>query len=344
MKLPNGYGSVTKLSGKRRRPYVVRKTVGWKYDDANGKVVQDVVIIGYAATKKEGLKMLADYNASPYDPARRSVSFAETYEAMLKYHFSKPPSESTLRAYDIAFRKMTDLHGRPMSSIRREDMQSILDSVSGGRSTKACIVTMLHQIYRFALMEDIVEKDYSRFLKYDQTYGERGEPLSQGAINALWEIRHDPAVQVILMLIYSGLRLSELKTVGIDIPNRTVTGGMKNAASIARVAPIHDGMVGYWATFDQSSYNPKVFREKSFYPIMEMIGFGSENGKKHTPHDCRHTFSWLADAYGIDETCKHIMMGHSLPGDIEQTVYRHRTLDQLRDAMNRIPLPPLTVG
>lgn len=26
MKLPNGYGSVTKMSGKRRNPWVVRKT------------------------------------------------------------------------------------------------------------------------------------------------------------------------------------------------------------------------------------------------------------------------------------------------------------------------------
>ena len=30
MKLPNGYGSVFKLSGKRRKPWVARKTVGWK--------------------------------------------------------------------------------------------------------------------------------------------------------------------------------------------------------------------------------------------------------------------------------------------------------------------------
>jgi hypothetical protein len=28
MKLPNGYGSVVKLSGKRRNPYQVRKTTG----------------------------------------------------------------------------------------------------------------------------------------------------------------------------------------------------------------------------------------------------------------------------------------------------------------------------
>lgn len=34
MKLPNGYGSIAKLSGSRRKPFIVRITKG--YDD-NGK-------------------------------------------------------------------------------------------------------------------------------------------------------------------------------------------------------------------------------------------------------------------------------------------------------------------
>jgi hypothetical protein len=31
MKLPNGYGSVVKLKGERRRPYAVRKTAGFNH-------------------------------------------------------------------------------------------------------------------------------------------------------------------------------------------------------------------------------------------------------------------------------------------------------------------------
>ena len=55
MKLPNGYGSVVKLSGKRRKPYQVRKTVGWHYDEVKDKQVQDMITIGYATTRAEGL-------------------------------------------------------------------------------------------------------------------------------------------------------------------------------------------------------------------------------------------------------------------------------------------------
>ena len=53
MKLPNGYGSVVKLSGKRRKPYQVRKTTGWHYDKEKDRQVQDMITVGYAATRAE---------------------------------------------------------------------------------------------------------------------------------------------------------------------------------------------------------------------------------------------------------------------------------------------------
>ena len=44
MRLPNGYGSVIKMSGKRRKPYAARKTAGWHYDKEKDKQIQDFVI------------------------------------------------------------------------------------------------------------------------------------------------------------------------------------------------------------------------------------------------------------------------------------------------------------
>ena len=75
MKLPNGYGSVVKLSGKRRNPYLVRKTIGWHFDKEKDKQVQDFIIIGYAPTRAEGLQMLADYNKNPFDTKAAKMTF-----------------------------------------------------------------------------------------------------------------------------------------------------------------------------------------------------------------------------------------------------------------------------
>lgn len=61
MKNPNGYGSVVKLSGNRRNPYAVRKTIGF-----NEKGHPIYVFIGYTPTREEGLVMLAKYNSNIY--------------------------------------------------------------------------------------------------------------------------------------------------------------------------------------------------------------------------------------------------------------------------------------
>lgn len=50
------------MSGKRRKPYIVKKTAGWEYDEQKDKMIQKYIIIGYATTKAEGMQMLAEYN------------------------------------------------------------------------------------------------------------------------------------------------------------------------------------------------------------------------------------------------------------------------------------------
>ena len=62
MRNPNGYGTVAKLSGQRRRPYIVKKTIGW---NDKGYPIYD--IIGYAETREAGNIMLAEYNRDPWE-------------------------------------------------------------------------------------------------------------------------------------------------------------------------------------------------------------------------------------------------------------------------------------
>lgn len=91
------------MSGKRRKPYMVRKTAGWRYDEAKDKMVQEYVIIGYAATKAEGLQMLAEFNQNPFDVKASKVTFQEVYELWSK---SKYPtiSKSNVHGYEASYR------------------------------------------------------------------------------------------------------------------------------------------------------------------------------------------------------------------------------------------------
>lgn len=74
---------------------MVRKTIGWHLDEAKGRQIQDFQIIGYAETRAEGLKMLAEYNQNPYDVDTAKITFSEVYERMSE---SKYPTISDSNA------------------------------------------------------------------------------------------------------------------------------------------------------------------------------------------------------------------------------------------------------
>lgn len=100
MRLPNGLGSVTKLSDKpRRKPWIAKKTVGYR---ENGNQIQK--IIGTFATKKEAIEALGYFAAMPYDLTKDKLtvdmiflkaiereSYAENtvngYKSVYNYHF-----------------------------------------------------------------------------------------------------------------------------------------------------------------------------------------------------------------------------------------------------------------
>lgn len=70
---------------------------------------------------------------------------------------------------------------------------------------------------------------------------------------------------------------------------------------------------------------------KSMYEALVALGIG-----KHTPHDCRHTFSMLCEKYGVNENDRKRMLGHSFGADITNGVYGHRTLEELRTEIEKI--------
>lgn len=75
MRAPNGFGTVARLSGNRRRPFIIKKVTGW-----NDKGHPIYEIIGYAATREEGLIILSEYNRDPWDVDRAKITMKELFE------------------------------------------------------------------------------------------------------------------------------------------------------------------------------------------------------------------------------------------------------------------------
>ena len=79
MRLPNSYGSISKLPGKRRRPYRIQVTTGWELDPDSDTLKQKRKTIGYTATKSEALNILSDYHNNPYDIDASKATFKDVY-------------------------------------------------------------------------------------------------------------------------------------------------------------------------------------------------------------------------------------------------------------------------
>lgn len=103
-KLPNGYGSVYKLSGNRRKPWVAAKTFGWILDEEKGTAKQVQRPIGYFPTKSEALDALANYNENPYDIDVHNITFEEVYNKWSAEYFPTLKSKSSARTVIAAYK------------------------------------------------------------------------------------------------------------------------------------------------------------------------------------------------------------------------------------------------
>ncbi len=94
---PNGYGSVVKLGGNRRKPFASRVTVDW-YD---GKQVYKY--IGYYERREDAMSALADYNRGLLSIDTNSVTFKELAERWLETG-TKEMNEGSIRVYNSSFK------------------------------------------------------------------------------------------------------------------------------------------------------------------------------------------------------------------------------------------------
>lgn len=96
MRLPNGYGTVYKLSGKRRKPFIARKTNGW-----NDEGKQLYITIGYYETKKQALQALSDFNTNPFNIEVSTITFSEVFEKWSKQKYTDI-TRSAINGYNAA--------------------------------------------------------------------------------------------------------------------------------------------------------------------------------------------------------------------------------------------------
>lgn len=216
MRLPNGFGSVYKLSGNRRKPWVARKTTGWTFDEEKQKSYPIYAFVGYYESRKEALTALAEYNKDPYDLHHNTITFAEVFEKWSEVHFPKV-SESNVKGYKASFRTCEKLHNMKFVEIKLDHLQQAVDESGKNTPTLKKMKIMFGLMYDYAVMHEIVTADKRDMVRYvditkagnPNAYNRK--PFNKKQINMVWKVKDSNTYySVILMLIYTGVRIGEL--------------------------------------------------------------------------------------------------------------------------------------
>ncbi len=347
MKNPNGYGSISKLPGKRRKPFRARITTGWELIEENDKLKQQYQTIGYFTTRPEAMLALAKYHENPYSIEASTVTFSELYEKWSEEKFRKKTSKSTINGYGAAYKLSSEIHDMKFIEIKKPHLQSVIDQCDRGHGTLRKIKVLFNQLFKYALETDVVVKDYSKFVDIGEDESESTrKPFTDEEIKLLFDnVDRLDFIDTVLILIFTGFRIGELlliKTVDIDIDNRTMKGGLKTAAGKNRIVPINKKILPFVTRrkmegheFLIVNHEQKQMRYWNYYEerwkiIMEQLGMPD-----HRPHDCRHTFATLMDNAGANKVSIKRIMGHASK-DITDKIYTHKDIEELKKAVDLI--------
>lgn len=377
-RLPNGYGSIKWLGKGRRNPYGVYPPVkeftlngipvsqkALCYTDNWMKGF--AVLTAYnAGTYYQGMEndlhdvptgkaenelvdsILADYgrlrrSATEAEEKEEGKTFAEVYKDFYHDKFdsehAKPLSQSSRASARSAFRNCANLHDREFRSLRHDDLQSTIDSCPLKKASKDLMVLLLHQMYSYAEIHELCDKNYSAHIKVKAAdEQEHGIPFTDADLKCMWNHSDNPTIEFLLIMCYSGFRISAYKTLTVNLSQNYFQGGIKTAAGKERIVPIHSAILPLVKRRIRQnghilSVTPSAFRKSMYAALNEL------NLDYHTPHDCRHTFSRLCEKYGVAENDRKRMLGHSFGADITNGVYGHRELEDLRAEIEKIQIP-----
>jgi integrase len=353
MRRANNSGGVHKLPGNRRKPWQARITIG--YDEYGKQLYKN---IGYYATKAEAENAIALDRVMPVSE-QANISLAALFEQWKKTRAYLDISYKTQESYDVAFRYMKRYEKTPFRDLRTphfQDMIDVADAMGRSRSTMAKIRTLQGILSNYALSQDIIMKTYHEQVRLPKLTKKQQIPtFTDTEIQKLFKNDSLPLADAALILIYTGMRISELLTLtkfNVDIQNMLITGGIKTEAGTDRIIPIHpkiqkyikaryESSMNYLIEYDKEvgkrgekqikrvPYRKEYFRDV-YYSTLDTLGI-----RRLSPHKARHTFFTMMSTKCKDKKAMALVGGHTDP-NFSTKVYDQPDIERLRKAIESI--------
>lgn len=320
MRRPNGSGHITKLSGNRRRPYAIRKVIG--YSDKGKPRYQ---YISYYRTKREAERALNKLMDDPYTLSQYTLK--DVYEEWYAEKAQKR-AEHTLRGYRTTWNRLEQIHDVKIYKIDRFLLQECLNNLERSETVLMRVKILLKALFQRAVKRGILPTsalNLPNSVDYKAKKDRKENPhniLTKQELDNLWKHKDDDIVRIILVYIYTGLRYVELYELEpkncfedhIDISYSKTEAGI-------RTVPLSN-------------------KVKSLLPIASVPEYHKFLGEftkvlpGHTPHDTRHTFISLLTEAKVDKRIIRVIVGHK-PEDVTD-IYTHISLETMLEAVNLI--------
>lgn len=291
-------------------------------------------VIGYYETKTAATEALNRLAGRSLDE-RYNMTFEEVFEAWKLEHY-KELTKSGRSQYDISFQVFSPLHKKKFREIRTADFQAAIDPhMKKTHSTVSKYKQLITQMSKWAIREELITTNFASFVKLPENVKKEKEIFSNADIKKLEEDGSE-ASKIVLMLIYTGMRIGELFSLPLDDYHETyVVGGEKTAAGRNRVIPIRPEGRGYFAYFANQADGPLLlsgytgqrvpnnFRKRDYYPLLDRLGI-----ERRTPHATRHTYASRARKDGMPPEILQKILGHA---DYSTTanIYVHTDIEEL---------------
>ena len=302
LKRANGTGSVYKLDGRRTRPWVAAK---------------NKTIIGYYAKKAEALEALARLSGRDVTE-RYNMTFSDVFTGWKQEHY-RTIGKKGIDSYEQAYKVFASLAERKFRELRTDDFQRIIDSRTGrSRATLAKEKQLITQLSKWAIRQEIVTTNFASFVLLPSERKKEKEIFTNAEIAVLEKDGSD-AAKIVLMLIYTGMRISELFELPLAAWHETyVVGGEKTEAGRNRIIPIRPEGRRYFSELAENADGPLLisgyrgqrvaanFRKRDYYPLLERLKI-----QKKTPHATRHTYASWAVEHGMKPEILQKVMGHA---------------------------------
>lgn len=324
----NGDGSIFKLSGRRRKPYAVRVTIGWTDD---GK--QKYKYIGYFPNKTQAKEALNKYLTDPTDTIAKNVTLKYVFDSMIE---KRKFSDGTIRQYTSAFNQLAPLHHKKFNTIKLEEWEKMMENKKP--STQSAIKKTLTSCYKYALKYQYVSQNLAQHLETDKVTEKRKKtPFTIAEIKTLWEnLGTHPHDDVPLILLYTGMRISELldmENANVNLQDRYMDIKKSKTEAGRRRVPIHDKILPLiCARYDaENKYLITQGGKKLSYANYFTTYWHLH---PHTIHETRHTFITEMSKTDIEELKLKRIVGHANKDVTEH--YTHIETAEILDAVNKL--------